>query len=78
MVVAGVLIKTKPGATKGVLEAIRSKDAVSYAVAVFGRYDIVATMKDVKDLDEVAAVVTEAIAKIEGIVSTETLITANI
>jgi len=78
MVVAGVLIRTKPGTTKSVLDAIRSKDEVSYAVAVFGRYDIVTTMKDVKDIDEVAMVVTKALANLDGVVSTETLITANI
>jgi DNA-binding Lrp family transcriptional regulator len=78
MVVAGVLIKTKPGTTKKVLDAIRGKEGIAYAYAVFGRYDIVATLKDIASIDEVARVVTESIATVEGVVSTETLITANI
>ncbi|MFQ5814903.1 MAG: Lrp/AsnC ligand binding domain-containing protein [Candidatus Hydrothermarchaeaceae archaeon] len=78
MVAAGVLIKTKPGTTKEVLNTIRGKKGIAYAYAVFGRYDIVATIKDAKDIDEVARIVTESIANVDGVASTETLITANI
>ncbi len=78
MVVAGVLIKTRPGATKKVLDAIRGNEGISYAFAVFGRYDIVATVKDAKDLDEAARIVTEGIATIDGVTGTETLIAADI
>lgn len=78
MVTAGILIKTKPGTTRKVLNAIRGKKGVAYALAVFGRYDIIATIKDVEDVDELAKVVTESIASVDGVVSTETLIAANI
>lgn len=78
MVTAGILIKTKPGTTRKVLNAIRGKKGVAYALAVFGRYDIIATIKDAKDMDELAKLVTESIASVDGVVSTETLIAANI
>ena len=78
MVVAGVLIKTEPGKTKQVLDKLRAIRGISYALAVFGRYDIVTMIKDVKDLDEAGKFITEKIAKIDGVRATETLIAANI
>jgi DNA-binding Lrp family transcriptional regulator len=78
MVVAGVLINTAPGKTKEVLEAVRKIEGVSYAYAVFGRYDIVATSKDMADLGEVASLVVNEIAKLSGVTKTETLIVADI
>jgi DNA-binding Lrp family transcriptional regulator len=78
MVVAGVLIKTAPGKTKHVLDTLRATEGISYALAVFGRYDIVTMIKDIKDLDEAGVFITEKIAKIDGVTSTETLIAANI
>jgi DNA-binding Lrp family transcriptional regulator len=78
MVVAGVLINTAPGKTKDVLEGVRKIDGVSYAYAVFGRYDIVATSKDMADLSEVAGMVVNEICKLDGVTKTETLIVADI
>lgn len=78
MVTAGVLIKTKPGSTRKVLNAIRGKKGIAYALAVFGRYDIVATIKDAKDIEEIAKIVTESIASVDGVTSTETLVAVNI
>ncbi|MEE8168329.1 MAG: Lrp/AsnC ligand binding domain-containing protein [Candidatus Hydrothermarchaeales archaeon] len=78
MVTAGVLIKTKPGSTKRVLDAIRAKEGISQAFAVFGRYDIVVMIKDAKDLDDAARIVTQGVATIDGVASTETLVAANI
>ena len=78
MVVAGVLIKTEPGKTKHVLDKLRATKGISYALAVFGRYDIVTMIKDIKDLDEAGRFITEKIAKVEGVRATETLIAANI
>ncbi len=74
----GVLIKTAPGTTKQVIERLRQTEGISYALAVFGRYDIVTMIKDVKDLDDAGRFITEKVAKIDGITSTETLIAANI
>lgn len=78
MVVAGVLINTAPGKTKGVLNAVRKLKGVRYAYAVFGRYDIVATSQDMKDLGEVANIVVNEICKLDGVTKTETLIVADI
>jgi len=66
----GVLIKTAPGTTKQVIERLRQTEEVSY--------DIVTMIKDVKDLDDAGRFITEKVAKIDGITSTETLIAANI
>lgn len=78
MVVAGVLINTAPGKTKEVLEGIRRLEGVSYAYAVFGRYDIVATSKNIEDLAEVASMVVNEICSLDGVTKTETLIVADI
>lgn len=78
MVVAGVLINTAPGKTKDVLEAVRKINGVSYAYAVFGRYDIVATSRDMADLKEVASMVVNEICKLSGVAKTETLLVADI
>jgi len=78
LVVAGVLIKTAAGKTKKVVETLRKTERVAYAYAVFGRYDIVAMVKDARDLDEAAQIITEKIAKVDGVTNTETLIVANI
>lgn len=66
----GVLIKTAPGTTKQVIERLRQTEEISY--------DIVTMIKDVKDLDDAGRFITEKVAKIDGITSTETLIAANI
>lgn len=78
MVVAGVLIKTAAGKTKSVVETLRKTDRVAYAYAVFGRYDIVAMIRDAEDLDDAAKIITEKVAKVDGVTNTETLIVANI
>lgn len=78
MVVAWVLINTAPGKTKEVLEGIRKIDGVSYAYAVFGRYDIVASSKDLPDLGKVASLVVNEICKLDGVTKTETLIVADL
>jgi DNA-binding Lrp family transcriptional regulator len=78
MVVAGVLIQTAPGKCKDVLKALRETEGIRYAYAVFGRYDIVATITEAKDLDAVAEIVTEKIAKVPGVAGTETLIAAHL
>lgn len=78
MVVAGILINTAPGKTKAVLKAARGIKGVRYAYAVFGRYDIVATSEDMKDLGEVADIVVNELCKLDGVTKTETLIVADI
>ena len=78
MVVAGVLINTAPGRTKAVLDAARKIKGVRYAYAVFGRYDIVATSEDLKDLGEVADMVVNELCKLDGVNKTETLIVADV
>jgi DNA-binding Lrp family transcriptional regulator len=78
MVVAGVLINTAPGKTKEILDGIRKIEGISYAYAVFGRYDIVATSRNMADLKEVASLVVNEICKLNGVTKTETLVVADI
>lgn len=78
MVVAGVLIKTEPGKTKAVLRALRKEKGIKYAYAVFGRYDIIATITEAKSLDDVAKIIAEKVGSLDGVRNTETLIVANI
>lgn len=77
MVAAGILIKTTPGKTTPVLEAVRGIEGVTQALGVFGRYDVV-VMCEAKDLDEVAEIVVSKIRAVDGVRDTETLIVANI
>jgi uncharacterized protein with GYD domain len=51
---------------------------VQYAYAVFGRYDIVATSQDLKDLGGVAHMVVNELCKLDGVTKTETLVVADI
>jgi len=75
--IAGVLLKVGPGKVKSVLEAIRKIDKVKYAYGVFGRYDIV-VMIEAENLNELTKIIVENIGQIEGVISTETLIKADI
>lgn len=77
MATAGVLIRVQTGKVKSVLEAMRKDSDIAYAYAVFGRFDIIATIKN-KEIDEIGKIVTEKIGKLDGVISTETLIVANI
>lgn len=71
MVTALVFIKTKIDAVNDVAETIAAIDGVSEVYSVTGDLDLVAMVR-VRVLDDVSAVVTDGIAKVAGIASTET------
>ena len=71
MVTAIVFIRTELHAVNDVAEAIAGLEGVSEVYSVTGDLDLVALVR-VKALDDVSAVVTDGIAKIEGIATTET------
>ena len=71
MVTALVFIRTDVDAVNGVAETIAALDGVSEVYSVTGDLDLVALVR-VRDLDDVSAVVTDGVAKVEGILSTET------
>ncbi len=71
MVTALVFIRTDIDAVNGVAETIAALDGVSEVYSVTGDLDLVAIIR-VRDLDGVSAVVTDGVAKIEGILTTET------
>ena len=71
MVTALVFIRTDVDAVNGVAESIAALDGVSEVYSVTGDLDLVAMIR-VRDLDGVSGVVTDGIAKVEGILTTET------
>jgi DNA-binding Lrp family transcriptional regulator len=73
MVTALVLLGVNRGKTNTIAETIAAIDGVSEVYSVAGRYDLAVIIR-VKENDQLAAVVTEQIRKIEGIERSETLI----
>jgi DNA-binding Lrp family transcriptional regulator len=73
MVNAIVLINTARGAVNDVAEKLVDLDGISEVHSVAGRYDLAVIIR-VKDNEDLAALVTDHIRKIEGIEASETLI----
>jgi DNA-binding Lrp family transcriptional regulator len=73
MVNAIVLINTARGAVNAVAEQLVDLDGVSEVHSVAGRYDLAVIIR-VKDNEDLAALVTDHIRKIDGIAASETLI----
>ncbi len=71
MVTALVFIRTAVDAVNGVAETIAALDGVSEVYSVTGDLDLVALVR-VRELDDVSAVVTDGIARVPGIVETQT------
>ncbi len=71
---AYVLIVTDPGQTTQVLAAIRRIEAVKNAHEVIGPYDIIVEI-EVGDLAEIPPILGAGIRRLEGIVSTTSLMT---
>ncbi len=71
MVTALVFIRTDVDAVNGVAETIAALDGVSEVYSVTGDLDLVALVR-VRQLDDVSAVVTDGIARVPGIVETQT------
>ena len=71
MVTALVFIRTERHAVNSVAETVAGLDGVSEVYSVTGDLDLVAIVR-VRDLDDVSAVVTDRIATVEGIATTET------
>ena len=61
---------------KGIAEQLRTVESVTGAYAVFGRFDIVAFL-EAKDVKALFRAVSDA-TKLEGIMSSETLIEVNV
>lgn len=68
-----ILLKVSKDRINEVAETIVDLDGVSEVYSVAGRYDLAAVIRAAGD-SQVAALVTERILKVEGILSSETLI----
>lgn len=73
MVNAIVLLRTARGLINEVGAQLAELDGISEVYSVGGRYDLVAILR-VRDNEAMAALVTEHMLKVEGIVESETLI----
>ena len=71
MVTALVFIRTDVDVVNDVAETLAALEGVSEVYSVTGDLDLVALVR-VRDLDGVSAVVTDGIAKVAGILATET------
>ncbi len=72
MVTAIILINTDRGRVVDVAQQLVEIDGVSEVFSVAGRYDLVALLR-VKTNDEMAALVTGHLLRVEGVAHTETL-----
>ncbi len=73
MVTAFVLITAVPARVAGIAQELVELDSVSEVYSVAGDIDLVCVVR-VRDHEQLADVVTGEIAKVDGIVSTTTLI----
>lgn len=73
MVSAIVLLKVARGRINEVASELAAISGISEVFSVGGRYDLVAIIR-VRSNDEMAALVTEQMLKVEGIVDSETLL----
>jgi DNA-binding Lrp family transcriptional regulator len=74
MVTAIVLVKLQAGKEKSALLKIKEIKGVSHVTAVFGRWDLVIDVESI-DLSTLTNVVVSKIRKVQGVNTTETLIT---
>ncbi len=72
--VAGMLIRTTPQKSKEVYWKLKNLEGVANIVSVFGRYDMVLMIRAL-DIDAAGKLVAK-IREVDGITSTETLISA--
>ncbi|MFB0526243.1 MAG: Lrp/AsnC ligand binding domain-containing protein [bacterium] len=68
-----VLVRLEAGKEESVLAKIRDVKGVKKVQAVFGRWDLVATV-EAQDLNALTSLVIKNIRAIEGISATETLV----
>jgi len=73
MVTAFVLIMTKTGKEKEIIEELQQVSGIAEAWAVYGDYDIIAKIK-VSDLDTLNALLLQKVRNIQNISMTSTLI----
>ena len=73
MVTAIILIKTERARTMAVGEALADVEGISEVYTVAGRYDLVAMVRVARN-DDLADLVTDRLRDLDGIESTETLL----
>jgi DNA-binding Lrp family transcriptional regulator len=73
MITAVVLITAEPGTARGIAEKLLDVEAVTEAYSVAGEYDIVAIVR-VREHDQLSDVVSDRIARLAGVLGTQTLI----
>jgi len=73
MITAIVLIRSEAGQISATASKLSEMKEVAETYSVTGDWDLVAIIK-VKEFEEVATVVTDGLAKLQGIIRTNTLI----
>ena len=77
MVTGLVLVKLTSGKEKQALSRLKALKSVVHMSAVFGRWDLVLDMES-EDLPALSNIVVQDIRPIDGVLSTETLVTTSI
>ncbi len=73
MITAFILLNVAPGLVKGLAEQLLEGPGVAEVYSVAGPFDLVAVVR-VKQHDQLADLVTQHVAGLEGVERTETLI----
>jgi DNA-binding Lrp family transcriptional regulator len=73
MVAAVVLIRARRDAIQGAARQVADIDGVAEVYSVSGEWDLIAVVR-VPEWEQIAEVVTEHIARVEGLERTETLV----
>ena len=73
MVIAFVLITTKPGAEKDVYESLKDIPEVTELHPIFGEYDLIIKLNS-ENADDIGNLVVQKIRVLEGITDTKTFI----
>ena len=76
MVIAFVLITTKPGSEKDIYTTLNAFDEIIELYPLFGEYDLIVRL-EASDMDAIGRLVVEKIRSLDGVLETKTLTGVN-
>jgi DNA-binding Lrp family transcriptional regulator len=76
MVIAFVLITTKPGSEKDIYTELKSYKEIIELYPLFGEYDLIVRL-EANDMDTIGKLVVEKIRSLDGVLETKTLTGVN-
>jgi DNA-binding Lrp family transcriptional regulator len=76
MVIAFVLITTKPGSEKEIYSTLKGFNEIIELYPLFGEYDLIVRL-EASDMDAIGKLVVEKIRSLDGVLETKTLTGVN-